>query len=130
MARFLLSAERINPSDNTSYLVGKENNRTVAVVTRDDDGLHCMRCPGKRASEGVGQCAHILAVQEFEKPATPMPLSDRGVQQALADLLDQAARSDDGNYFSGATIDNRTVTVVVVFPNLQRFDITIDERGK
>lgn len=128
MARFILSAERINADSDSSYLVGKDNNRTVAVVTRDHDGLHCMRCSGKRASEGVGQCAHILAVQEMEKPATPMPLSDRGVQQALADLLDQAGRSDDGNYFSGATVDNLVSAIVVVFPNLQSFKITVDER--
>lgn len=130
MSRFTLQAERINADSDTSYLVGKSDNKTVAVVTRDHKGLHCMRCTGKKASEGVGQCAHILAVQELEKPATPMPLSDRGVQQALADLLDQAARSDDGNYFANATVDNLVSAIVVVFPNLQSFKITVDERSR
>lgn len=125
MARFLLSAERIDPASDSSYLVGKNSNNTVAVVTRDHEGLHCMRCSGAKASEGIGQCAHILAVQEMEKP-TPMPRSERGVQQALGDLLEAASREDDGNYFSGATVNAVISAVLVDFPNGERFKITVD----
>jgi hypothetical protein len=123
MSRFTLSAERINPTDDTSYLVGKESNNSVAVVTRDHDGLHCMRCSGKRASEGVGQCAHILAVQELEKPKAA---TYQQHTHALTELIEQAAREDDGNFFSGAEVGEFVTAVRVTMPNGQVVKLTIE----
>ena len=63
MSQSLLSVEQINPVDGSSYLVGKESNRTVAVVLRDVFGLECQRCKTPR------NCKHTAAVVAFEAPA-------------------------------------------------------------
>lgn len=69
MSAALLSVEMINPADASSFLVGKESNRTVAVVVRDAFGLECMRCKTPR------NCNHISAVVKFEAPNVPARLA-------------------------------------------------------
>lgn len=60
-SRAPLSVELINPDDASSYIVGKESNRNVAVVLRDTFGLECQRCGQPRS------CKHIDAVRASEE---------------------------------------------------------------
>jgi hypothetical protein len=124
MARFLLSVERINPTDNTSYLVGKESNSTVAVVTRDRlNALECLRC--KPSTRRSSPCPHVLAVMEKDPVSVPRP-NYQTHTIALAELIEQAARESDGNFYAGAQVDRFVTCVRVTMPDGQAVKLTIE----